>query len=151
MSAMQELQELMLMVKATKADEGAPELTPEQLGRILDLQELGKIVFKAASKTAFGLLSNGKTVPGVKLVNSRTNREWKKGAEKSIKRKFGKRAMVPAKLKSPAQIDEMPGGKDVSARWAFKPEGGTTIASEKDPRRRINRDTKSLFTKKGKK
>lgn len=143
MEAMAELEELMKM--ALKDEKGAEALTDAQLGRLLELKQLGAIVFKAAEKVAHGRLSAGKEVPGVKLVAARTNRVFKDGAEAAAKEKFGKKALTEPKLKSPAEIDEMPGGKEFTARWAFKPEGATTVAVDGDPRDRVIRDAKSLF------
>jgi len=143
MNAMAELEELMRM--ALKDEKGAEALTPAQLGRLLELKEIGKIVFKAAEKVAHGRLSAGKDVPGVKQVAARTNRVFKDGAEAAAKKTFGAKAFTAPEFKTPAQIDEMPGGKDFTARWAFKPEGATTVAIEGDPRERVIRDAKSLF------
>lgn len=150
MQAMEELQELIIMVIENE-EKGAKALTPAQLGRLLDLKELGKIVFKAAESTAYGMLQSGVEVPGAKLVKARTNREYKEGAEKAAVKTFGKtRCYTKPALMSPAQLDALPGGKDFTARWAFKPEGKLTVATEGDPRRRVSRNAKDLFTKKGK-
>jgi hypothetical protein len=142
MEDISEFQEL-LMLADTK---GADKLTPEQLGRLLELNEIAKIAIKAAQKTAYGMLSAGAKVPGIKLVASRTNREFKEGADKAAIKEFGKKqAYTEPSLKSPAQIDALPGGKDFTARWAFKPEGGMTVAVESDPRKPVKRDVRSLF------
>lgn len=143
MEAMAELEELMKM--AMKDEKGAEELTAEQLGRLLELREIGKIVFKAAETVAHSRLRAGKKVPGLKLVPARTNRVFKDGAEAAAKETFGKRAYTAPEFKSPADIDQMPGGKEFTARWAFKPQGMTTVTIEGDPRERVNRDAKSLF------
>jgi len=148
MRDMAELEELLLMANEVidNKGKGAEALTPEQLGRIIQLNEIHKIVLKGALKTAHALESNGHKVPGVKLVKSRTNREFKDGADKAAVKKFGEKlAYTTPVLKSPAQIDTLPGGTEFTARWAFKPEGGTTIVVEGDPRREIKRDAKSLF------
>jgi len=142
METMEELQGLLMMASGTK---GADALTNAQLGRIIELQSLSKIAFKAANTKAFQLLTNGKEVPGLKLVASRSNRKYKKGAETAAKKKFGKRMMSKPTFLSPAQLDALPEGKAFTARWAFKPKGSTTVAVEGDPRRRIKRDAKSLF------
>lgn len=157
MAAMHEFEQLVILVMEnstatkvkdmeTEAKEGAKALTNEQLGRLLDLQKLSAIVTKAGKSTAHSRLSTGQDIPGVKMVKSRTNREYKDGdVEKAAKKEFGSKCMTDPKLKSPAQIDEMPEGKKFTARWAFKPEGATTVAVDGDPRRRVNRDAKSLF------
>lgn len=148
MDTLAELEELLIM--AVEKEKNAEPLTPEQAGRLLELWEVGKIAAKAAQKVAHGYLNAGKDVPGVKLVKAKTNRTWKRGAENVAKKKFGTKCLTKPEFVSPAQLDALPGGKDFTARWAFKPEGATTVAVEGDPRSRINRDTKSLFTKKGK-
>lgn len=149
METVAELEELVVM--AIEAEEkGAKPLTSAQVGRIIDLDKLCKVIFKAARDTAFKKLSAGKKIPGAKLVQARTNRIFKKGAEKAARETFGKKARTKSVLMSPAQIEALPGGKKFTARYAFKPKGSLTVASEGDPRRRVNRDRKSLFTKKGK-
>ena len=126
--------------------EGAAELTDEQIGHLMVLHDLAKIQIRAVSKVAHGKLSTGQDIEGLKLVNSRTNRKFKDGAEEAAIEHFGKRkAFTTPELKSPAQLDEMPGGKEFTARWAFKPEGGTTVALASDPRKAIKRNVKSLF------
>ncbi len=124
---------------------GADALTAEQLGTLLALHELGKIVAKAANKTAYARMSTGIDVPHVKLVKARKNRVYKDGADVAAVKEFGDAAMTEPEVKSPAQIDELPGGKAFTARWAFKPEGGTTIAPSSDPRRAVKRGAKALF------
>lgn len=138
-----EYEELLIMLG--EDGKGAELMSAEQVGRLMELNELAKITFKAAAKRAYGLLANGHEVPGCKLVKSRTNRELKEGAEKAAVKEFGKDAYTKPELKSPAAFDKMPGGKKFTARWAFKPEGGTTVAVESDPRKAIKRGVKSLF------
>lgn len=123
-----------------------PEWTDEQLARFMDLHELSKIVQKSASELAFGRLQQGRNVPGWKLTTARANREWKDGAEPALKKAYKDQAYEPAKLKSPAGIDKLPGGGDLTARWAVKPDAGLTLAKASDPRRSVNKDTKSMFT-----
>lgn len=157
MAAMHEFEQLVILVTEnitatkvkdmeTEAEEGAKALTNEQVGRLMDLQKLSAIVTKAAKSTAHSRLTTGQDIPGSKLVKSRTNRAFKEGdVEEAAREEFGDKCMTEPKLKSPAQIDEMPGGKKFTARWAFKPEGATTVAVDGDPRRRVNRDATSLF------
>jgi uncharacterized protein YqcC (DUF446 family) len=148
---MGELEELMELIDEKG---GAKELNNAEIGRYLDLFDVAKIVEKALSKVAFGRLSAGKKIPNRKLVKARSHRAWKEGAEKEIKKQFGDKAYTEPKLKSPAQIEALPGGDKFSARWGFKPEGGLTIGKGEDNRPAVNRDTKSMFkdqTKKGKK
>lgn len=136
MSDLDELEELMT----------AKTLTPEQTGRILDLMIPAKIAAKQALKNAMGMLNAGKKVPGWKLAKARSNRKFKPDAEAAAKEKFGKKAYTVPELKSPAQIDAMPEGAAFTARWAFKPDAGTTVVPEGDSRMAVSKDTKSLFS-----
>lgn len=130
-----------------KADgRGVEALTNEQLGQLLNLHEIAKIVIKAANTTAFGKLSAGAEVPNLKLVKARSHRVFKKGAEKAAKREFGDSAYTEPQLKSPAQVEAMPGGKEFAARWAFKPDTSVTVAVDSDPRAAIKRGARALFT-----
>lgn len=152
MAAIAELEELLKMAMKND-DEGVELMTPAQVGRLMELEKLARPIIKAAGQRAFKLLGQGKKVPGVKLVPAKKNRVWKDGAAPAARKLFSKRCMTKPDLKSPAQIDEMPGGKDFTARWAYKPEGDVTVAVDGDPRQAVNRDAKSLFkpVKKGRK
>src|SRR3990167_3606304 len=118
----------------------ADELTPKQIARRLDLGEVFKIAKKAAEQTAFVRLNRGIAIPGWKLAKKKANRDWKTGAEAVIKKKFGKKAMTEPELKSPAQIDAMPEGETITARWAFKPDTGLTVVRGEDTRPAVSRD-----------
>ena len=136
-----------LLVEFSEKD-SADELSNEQVGRFLALFDVAKIAAKAANKTAFNRMTHaGALIPGRKLVRSKSDREWKDGAETAIARKFGAKSMLPGKFKSPAQIEELPGGETYAARWAFKPDKGFTVASDADSRPVVARDIKSLFAK----
>jgi hypothetical protein len=131
----------------------AEELTPEQAGRFLSLFNQAKIYNKAAEHIAFGMMQAGRQVPGWKLAESRTNRDWRdpdKAAAEAIK-VFGKDCMTQPELKSPAQIEALPLGKDFTARHAYKPPGKLTVVKGTDTRQAVNKDIKSMFKKQEKK
>jgi hypothetical protein len=143
MSDVDEMEELMNIIG--KDGQGAPKLTGEQLARFLDLGEVFKIARTAALKTATIRVQNGHKVPGWKLSKARSNRQFKEGAEAAAKKEFGDDAYSKPELKSPADIDKMPKGKDFTARWAFKPDAGETLVPEDDARPAVNKDVKSMF------
>jgi hypothetical protein len=124
---------------------GAEELTDAQIARYLSLFDVLKIAASAASKTAMNRLQAGRDIPGFKLVKSRTNREWRDGAEDAIKAKFGASAFTTPTLKSPAQVDKLPEGEGLTAEWAYKPDGGLTIAKVDDSRGAVDRDVTKLL------
>lgn len=144
-----DMEELAAMVeRVNKSEKGVDELTNAEVARFLELFDVAKIVKTNAERTAFKRLSNGADIPGFKLAPKRANREWKDGADKALKKKFGDQAFTEPALKSPAQIDALPGGEAMSARWAFKPDTGLTVVPAKDARPAVNKDVKTLFTAK---
>ena len=156
-----ELEEMLKMF--TDAD-AAPKLNNAQVGRFLDLLDVAKIAGNAAGKTGFGFAMAGERVPGRKLVKVKSNRVWKDDAEAELREKFGMKAYMlmhplvlklPAKeatglLKSPSEIDKLPEGKKMTARYAFKPDKGLTLAREDDARMAVKKDVKALFEEKSK-
>lgn len=123
----------------------AQKLSNTQIARYLDLFDVAKIAANAVNKTAFGRMQVGKRIPGRKLVKARVNREWKRAAKKELKKKFGANAMTTSGLKSPSQIEALPGGEKMTARYAFKPDKGLTIARSDDIRMAVDKDVKKLF------
>ena len=57
-----------------------------------------------------------------------------KAVESALDAKYGEKAYEPAALKSPAQIEKLPGGKALIAKLAYKPDTGITLAPEDDNR-----------------
>jgi len=141
-----DMRELEKLMKEFKGREAA-ELSNDQVARFLDLFDLAKIVSKAAEQTAFTRLNAGHDIPGRKLASRRANREWKEGAEKELVEKFGKNAYTDPVLKSPAQIDDLPEGSQLTAKLAFKPDTGLTVAKAGDARAEVSPSTKSMFEK----
>ena len=134
--------------------DAAPKMTAAQAGRFLALKDSMSIACKPPNKIAYGLLMAGKKVPGRKLVKARSNREWKSDAETPLVRKFGNDAMTRRELKSPSKIEELVGGAAMTARHAFKPDKGLTVARADDKRTAVDRNPSRGFTdvtKKGKK
>jgi hypothetical protein len=123
----------------------ADQLTNEQVGRFLELFDVAKIVAKQANLTAFNRLQAGGQVPGRKLVKAKTNREWKEDADQALRDNFGDKALTKPKLKSPAAIEKLPKGASFTARYAFKPDGGQTVASDQDSRPVIAGGVREMF------
>jgi hypothetical protein len=142
MADMDELEKLMQHVEKV----GVEALSPSQVGRLLDLCKRADIVEKAMLTVGFGHLMTGTKIDGWKLVNKIVHRGWKDGAEARARHEFGEQAIEPARLKSPAQIDELPLGTAFTTEWAQKPPAGLTMAPASDKRAEVSRDTKSLFS-----
>ena len=146
---MEAMEELEGYVQQLDQDTAA-ELTADQMGEMLELFELAKIRAKAVQEAALARLLKDRPVPGFKLVNGRSVRVWKDGADKAMEKEFGSQGMEPAKMKSPSSLEKLPGGSKFTARWAFKPPAKKTIARVSDKRRSISSDTKSQFRKRTK-
>lgn len=126
-------------------EKGAAALTSEEIGQLLTLGEVFKIARTAAVKTGTARLNAGHVIPGWKLSPARANRVFKEGADKEALKVFGDKALTEPKIKSPAQIEEMPGGKAFTTRWAYKPDAGLTLTEAGDPRPAVNVDVKTRF------
>lgn len=78
-------------------------------------------------------------VPGTKLVAAKSNRIWKDDAEINIVRVLGLDAYEPAKLKSPAKLEELGAkAKPLTKQWAYSPDAGYTTASISDKRKVVS-------------
>ena len=138
-------EEMEVLVTKLNDKKGAKEMTTAELAKFLDLGVAFKIAHKAAISTATARLNSGASIPGWKLAPARSNREFKEGAEAAAKEVFGEDAYSKPELKSPAEIEKLPGGEAFTARWAFKPDKGLTLAPASDVRPAVNVDTKSKF------
>lgn len=144
--------ELEEYLKMMEEGGGAKALSNEQVGRFLDLCEVIKIAGKAARETGYARVEKGGAIPGWKLAKARSFREWKDGAEEAIIREFGKdKAYTDPKLKSPADVDKMPRGRDFTAKHAFKPDNGLQLVRDSDSRPEAGPKAKSMFKPTGKK
>ena len=134
--------------------EPARKLTAEEQATFLDAYEVAKISQKAIAKDVFDQINGGGKVSGWKIVSARAFRKFKDGAQRALKKKFGDEMFEPQKIRSPAQIDLLPGGKAFTTRYAFKPPSGGTLVRADDTRTALSKATKSMFqpvAKKGKK
>ena len=143
--------ELEALMKTMNDSGGAPHLTNEQVGRLLTLGETLKIAAKAARETGFARAEKGGVIPGWKLAQARSNREWKENAETAARDKFSDRAFTQPELKSPAGIDELPLGKEFTSEYAFKPSAGLQLVPASDARQEAGPAVKSMFKPVGKK
>lgn len=108
-------------------------MTDEQLAELnYDLKHIA-FVRKAAADETFSRLMNGRSVSGSKLVHAKTDRVWKEGSEPELLANFGN-DLYEQKIKSPAVVEKMPGGKVLVRKLAYKPEGKMTVADADDVR-----------------
>lgn len=111
-------------------------ISPEKVGAALLLCSALEKRIKSIRDLGFSMLSEGREVPGWKLVSKRGNRSWR-DADKT-REVFGADA-VKEVLLSVAQVEKLT-GKAEFAKIAkekdlvVKPEGGPTLAPESDKR-----------------
>ncbi len=111
---------------------------PEEVGRAMQIVPLLDYWAREVQGYAEKLLERGHHVPGQKLVRKRANRQWADPAavEKKLRDMRVKADdAYTKKLRSPRQIEQLPKvGKKWVAKYAHKPEGGLTIATDTDRR-----------------
>lgn len=101
----------------------ADQLTDEALAEAYEKVRAAEHFIKAIKAEAFNRAMAGRPLAGTKLIYGRSSRNWKDGYEDAAVDKFGDDAFTDPSLKSPAQIDKLPGGKDFSSEWSFKEPG----------------------------
>lgn len=82
-----------------------------------------KMRIKALENECFKRAMASNPVAGTKLGYGRSDRKWKEDAEEEVAETFGEEAYTDPALKSPAQIEKLPGGKELAARLAYKEKG----------------------------
>ena len=107
----------------------------DELGRRYVQSRVVRMVLKALDAEVLRRRLNAIDVPGSKLVNMKTDRAWKTDAP--IEAKFGANAWRPQEMRSPAQVEALPGGKEFVAEWAYKPAANLTIAPLDDKRAEV--------------
>lgn len=110
-------------------------LSEESLGRSYHYLAAVKHYIGAFEAEVFLRLNLGTDIPGTKLVYKKARRVWKTGAAELMREQFADKAIEPAKLKSPAEIEKIgPAAKKLVHEWAYTPQSGLTVASADDNR-----------------
>lgn len=109
-------------------------LSDPALARLLTRVPMLKMLIPGLIKEARRrLIHNRGTLEGWKVVPALTDRRWKEDAPT-----FG---YQPAKQLTPAQVEDMPGGKEFVAQWAEKAFAGYDIVPEADRRKPVKLET----------
>lgn len=110
-------------------------LTDERKKLILDNKSLIESFLKAVEKDVFDRLIEGEQFAGYKLVEGRSVRQWKDGAELLLVNKLGDDA-YDKKLIGITAAQKLI-GKDEVDQLTIKPQGKTTLVPESDKRKAI--------------
>lgn len=111
-------------------------LTNEELDRYYSQRTYARRFMTVLDATVHARLVGGGTIPSAKLVEKKTARVWKPGAQAALQAAFGAGAFKPQDIKSPAQIEKLSSrGKELALEWGYKPESaGLALAPLSDPR-----------------
>lgn len=111
-------------------------LSNEELGEFYRDKVLATKFMNVLKTTVQARLMTGEKIEHAKLVEKKTNRVWKTGAQHALQAAFGENALTPKKLKSPAQIEKLSSrGKEMAVEWGYKPDAnGYSVADMDDPR-----------------
>lgn len=134
-----------------RAEHFPPVLTPEKVSRILSAREDVRRFIEAVEHHAVAVLSAGGTIPGFKIVESRTHRKWVSTDHEAIAEELRRRGVEEPyegnrRLRSPSAIEkELTFG--AIADLTRRPQGTPTVVPESDPRAeyREGRDPGSEF------
>ncbi len=110
-------------------------LPVKQLVRALEWEDAANSFFESCRAVLGERLASGESIPGVKLVEGRSNRQWV--SEDEVLAKFGGalgEKLYEKKLLTPAKLEKIVGKKAGVDDITFKPEGRKTVALDKDPR-----------------
>lgn len=124
-------------VEYANAEEGfIAMLTNAELDGYYSQLENARRFMNVLKETVKARKLTGGNIPSAKLVEPQTARVWRPGGEAAIKAAFGKDAVAPEKLKSPAGIEKLSSrGKEMALEWGYKPESaGLTVAPLSDRR-----------------
>lgn len=102
-------------------------LSDENLAIAYEKVKAAEHYIRAIKAEAFNRAMAGRPLAGTKLVHGRSTRKWKDGHEEALVARFDDEAFTEPALKSPAQIEKLPGGKEFAMEWAFKEPGRPTL------------------------
>ena len=110
------------------------DMDNERMSRLLEKIPAVRFLLTALKRDGERRLLAGETIHGQKLVNELGDRVWKPEAKAQLEASFGLEAYTVPEIKSPAAIEKLPGGKDIVAKLAYKPQKGLTMAPATDKR-----------------
>lgn len=128
----------------------ASHLNNEELGAVLVKLDAILMLQGVMEAEALRRSRTGDKVPGRKLVRKQSNRKFKEvmalpdpgnadhmvevKLEKAIMAQFGLDAYAEPRMRSPNQLEELDGGSEFTAKWAYTPDNGLTLAKSSDKR-----------------
>jgi hypothetical protein len=113
-------------------------LTPDIFGKSYQYLAPLKSFVAAFEAEAFNRLNRGDKIPEIKMVEKKSNRVFKAGADQIFVPKYGSEAYTKPALKGPAEMEKLgEAAKVLVKEWAYKPHTGLTVALATDRRPEI--------------
>ena len=119
-------------------------LTPEEIGDVLERGKLLTAWYKTVEEHALEVLLSGKTIPGYKVVEGRSNRTWSdQDAAMEVLQQAGydHDTLYTNVPKTLSQLEKVIGTSkfaELVGQFITKPQGKPTLAEEKDAREEFN-------------
>ena len=123
--------------------EQVAQWTNDEVARFLTLGEVLKIATHRAGEVALKRLQDGEEIKGYKAVQVKSNRKWRDEVTDDLL----ENTFEGVKGLSPAKVDKLPGGREFTERYSYKPSNGLMVAKYSDPRRAIGQDMSKEFDK----
>jgi hypothetical protein len=113
-------------------DNTAVELMPdEQLDALYGQMPQARMFLKALENEVERRALQGHSFANAKVVDKRANRAWKEDAPRDL---IGYKE---PELRSPAEVEKLPGGREFVAEYAFTPVTGYAVAHVSDRRKAV--------------
>lgn len=123
-------------------------LTPHELSALLNDIDILDGWAAAVRGHAVAMLMRGETVPGFKLVEGQSRRQWddEEAAGRALARKLGAKEAFVKKLIPITQAEKLLGkGDTLVAKYTIKPPGKPTLAPESSPKPALTFDPTDGF------
>lgn len=117
-----------------RSEPDVSKLDPGYIEYVLETASILRKHIQAVEKVALKMALAGKGPDGYKVVHGKANRTWKAEATETLEMLYGDDAYLPRELKSPAQIEGLPGGDHVAKQFAYSPQGAPTLVPKTDQR-----------------
>lgn len=120
---------------ATGSIKSIVAMSDVQIGLAYQYIKAAEKYITALEEEVYRRLMRGMKSDQVKLVHKRAHRVMREEAKALAVEKFGDAALIPAQLKSPAQLEELSSEAAAFVKeHAYKPESGLTVALASDNR-----------------
>lgn len=128
-------------------------LSDEELGEVLVKLDAIAVLQGVMEAESLRRARQGSEIPGFKLVRKLSKRKFKDSMalpdpdnademievqfDDAVLKTFGPDAYTEPKVRSPKQMEDLDGGSEFVAKWAYSPDNGLTMAKNSDKRSKV--------------